>query len=36
MLVKISNKAKNEINNIFNSYNIENKFLRIYIKEISA
>lgn len=36
MIINISDQAKNELNNMFNSYNIENKFLRIYIKEISA
>ncbi len=36
MIINISDQAKSELNNMFKSYNIENKFLRIYIKEISA
>lgn len=36
MIINISNSAKKELNNLFNSYNICNKFIRIYIKQISA
>ena len=36
MIVNISNPAKDELNKMFDAYNISNKSIRIYIKEISA
>lgn len=36
MIINISNPAKDELNKLFDSYSITNKFIRIYIKEISA
>lgn len=36
MIINISNLAKDELNKIFESYDIANKFIRVYIKEISA
>lgn len=36
MIINISDSAKKELNNLFDSYNICNKFIRIYIKQISA
>lgn len=35
MIVNISNPAKDELNKILNMYNIENKSVRIFIREIS-
>lgn len=36
MIINISNSAKKELNNIFESYNLDVKYLRVYIKEVSA
>lgn len=36
MIINISNPAKKELNNIFESYNLDVKYLRVYIKEVSA
>lgn len=36
MIINISEIAKKELNNLFDSFNICNKFIRIYIKQISA
>lgn len=36
MIINISNSAKEELNNMFKEYNINDKHLRVYIKELSA
>lgn len=36
MIINISNPAKDELNKIFKSYNIKEKYVRVYIKEVSA
>lgn len=36
MIINISNPAKKELNNIFESYNLDVKYLRVYIKEVSG
>ncbi len=36
MIINISNPAKEELNNMFKEYNINNKYLRVYIRELSA
>lgn len=36
MIINISEPAKEEFNKLFNIYSIKNKFIRVFIKEISA
>ena len=36
MIINISNPAKDELNKLFEAYLTDNKFIRIYIKQISA
>lgn len=36
MIINISNQAKDELNSMFNEYQVTNKYLRVYIKEVSA
>lgn len=36
MIINISNPAKKELNNIFEPYNLDVKYLRVYIKEVSG
>lgn len=36
MIINISDSAKKELNNIFKSYSLYTKYLRVYIKEVSA
>jgi Fe-S cluster assembly iron-binding protein IscA len=36
MIINISEPAKKELNNIFKSYSLDTKYLRVYIKEVNA
>lgn len=36
MIINISDSAKKELNSLFDSYNLDTKFIRIYINKINA
>ena len=36
MIINISNSAKDELNNMFKEFQVDNRYLRVYIKEVSA
>lgn len=36
MIINISKPAKDELNKMFEAYSIKDKYIRIYIKEVSA
>ncbi len=35
MIINITNPAKDALNNMFQSYNLDFKYIRIYLKEIA-
>jgi hypothetical protein len=36
VIINISNPAKEKLNNMFKDYGVFDKYLRVYIKEVSA
>lgn len=36
MIININDSAKEELDNIFSTYSLDKKFIRIYINKISA